>query len=88
MRRRLDATDCLQAMIVSKAVVVLQDTAQNIPAKSGHEENSKENDTKESNGMPALSGADLEIAIGFDLEEIRAASTLREAMSAPSARER
>jgi hypothetical protein len=67
---------------------VLQDTEQSIPAKSGHDENSKENDTKESSGMPASLGADLEIAIGFDLEEIRAASTFREAMRSPSARER
>jgi hypothetical protein len=44
------------------------DMEASIPAKSGHDENSKENETKESSGMPAVLGAALDMAIGLEEE--------------------
>jgi hypothetical protein len=49
---------------------MLQNIIVDLPAKLGHDENSKENDTKESKGMPAVLGAVLETAMGFKVEEI------------------
>jgi hypothetical protein len=46
-----------------------------IPAKSGHEDSSNENDMNESKGIPASLGAHCEMATGFDLEGRLAAST-------------
>ena len=55
-------------MIVSQNVVTIWHIAGDIPAKSGHDENSKEYETKESKGIPASLGADFGTAIVFDLE--------------------
>ena len=49
---------------------MISDMAVSIPAKSGHDENSKENETKESRGMPAVLGAALDMAIGLEEEEM------------------
>jgi hypothetical protein len=84
----LDAIDSLQAKTINKALVMLQNIAVIIPAKSGHDENSKENDAKESKGMPAVSGAALETAMGFEVEGICAASASNEATRAPRTKER
>jgi hypothetical protein len=46
-----------------------------IPAKSGHEDSSNENDINESNGIPASLVAHCDTVIGFDLEGRLAAST-------------
>ena len=70
MRRNWDATDCLESMIVSQTVASIWHIAGHIPAKSGHDENSNEYDTKESRGTPASLGADFGIAIGFALDEM------------------
>ena len=70
MRRHWDATDCLEAMTVSQTIVTTWHIAGDIPAKSGHDENSNEYETKEFKGTPASLGADFEIAIGFALEEM------------------
>jgi hypothetical protein len=66
----LDAIDCLQSTAISKEFVMPQNIVVDLPVKSGHDENSKENDTKESKGMPAVLGAVLETAMGFKVEEI------------------
>ena len=57
-------------MVVSQAVVTILHFVGDIPAKSGHDENSKEYETKESKGTPASLGADFGIAIGFALGEM------------------
>ena len=57
-------------MIVNQTIAKIEHIAGNIPAKSGHDENSNEYDTKESKGIPASLGADFGIAIGFVLEEM------------------
>ena len=57
-------------MIVSQNVVTIWHIAGDIPAKSGHDENSNEYDTKESKGIPASLGADFGIATGFVLDEM------------------
>jgi hypothetical protein len=67
---------------------MLQNIAVLIPAKSGHDENSKENDTKESKGIPAVSCAALETAMGFEVEGICAKSASIEATKAPRTRKR
>jgi hypothetical protein len=59
-----------------------------IPAKSGHEENSNENETNESNGTPALLGADFGIAIDLGPGGKRAASTSRNVTKYDKKRER
>jgi hypothetical protein len=84
----LDAIDSLQAKTINKALVMLQNIVVIIPAKPGHDENSKENDTKESKGMPAVLGAALETAMGFEVEGTCAASVSNEVTSTPRMRER
>lgn len=59
-----------------------------LPAKSGQEESSKEYDTNESKGMPALLGADSERTIDFGLEETEAASASSKAARHHTKRER
>jgi hypothetical protein len=63
----LDAIGSLRAKTINKALMMLQNIAVIIPAKSGHDENSKENDAKESKGLPAVSGAALETTMGFEV---------------------
>lgn len=60
---------------------------QSIPAKSGHEDSSNENDTNESKGIPALLGGHWEITMGFGLEGSLAPSTSNQAARHQTKRE-